>query len=188
MLPVGDFDRGLEVLPPTFIDWQGLLYSGGKHVFSEAMISKYLPSGTLKNSQDNVFYMFVFSPSPKHHYLMNHNSKGFRLGMAWTGKSYIQSGARGLDLLHELTHAIGLSHAGNKHGETTTNPDYSDEYGRVESNAFGFDIWEMQAIPPVSEQGETHDYMSYNRIDPTWVSLYTWQTIALLLGQPELDV
>ena len=46
----------------------------------------------------------------------------------------------------------------------------------------------MQAIPPVSEEGETYDYMSYNFTDLAWVTIYTWESIAILLGQPALDV
>jgi hypothetical protein len=95
---------------------------------------------------------------------------------------------RPLELVHELTHTLGLSHAGDAYGETTSNLDYPDPTGRVEWNAYGFDVWEMQPIPPISETGETHDFMSYNSLDPAWVSLYTWETIGALLGQPELDV
>ena len=111
-----------------------------------------------------------------------------RLGLAWTGKPYVQSSADSLELVHELTHAIGLSHAGNQHGETTFNPDYPDDSGRVEPDAYGFDIWEMRAIPPVSAESVTHDYMSYNSTDPAWVSIYTWKTIAQILGQSDLEV
>jgi hypothetical protein len=46
----------------------------------------------------------------------------------------------------------------------------------------------MRAIPPVSENGETHDYMSYDKENPDWVSIYTWKAIGELLGQPDLDV
>ena len=58
----------------------------------------------------------------------------------------------------------------------------------MEPNAYGFDIWEMQAVPPLSQAGETHDCMSYNSLDPAWVSLYTWKALGGLLGQPDLDV
>ena len=92
------------------------------------------------------------------------------------------------ELVHELTHAIGLSHAGNGYGEAISNPDYPDPSGRVESYAYGFDIWNMQPIPPATKHGETHDFMSYNSFDPAWVSIYTWEAIASLLGQPNLDV
>ncbi len=66
--------------------------------------------------------------------------------------------------------------------ETTTNPDYLDPSGRVEPEAYGFDIWEMQVIPPLAADGETQDYMSYNKNTPTWVSIYTWKAVARLLG------
>ena len=91
-------------------------------------------------------------------------------------------------MAHELTHAIGLSHAGHMHGETTWNPEYPDEHGRVEAQAYGFDVWEMQVIPPVTADGETHDYMSYARENLSWTSIYTWESVARLLGQPGLDV
>ena len=110
------------------------------------------------------------------------------MGLAWTGKPYAQSAARPRDLIHELTHAIGLSHAGSMNGEITTNSDYPDPTGRIESNAYGFDIWELRAIPPTGPDGETYDYMSYNRDNPFWISIYTWEAIAELLGQPGLDV
>ena len=58
----------------------------------------------------------------------------------------------------------------------------------MEPNAYGFDIWKLQAVPPYSPAGETHDFMSYNSLDPAWVSIYIWETIAELLGQPDLDV
>jgi len=46
----------------------------------------------------------------------------------------------------------------------------------------------MEVIPPVSDQGSAHDFMSYDRSNPEWVSIYTWKTLAQLLGQPNLDV
>ena len=188
MLPVGDLDRGLTLLPPISVEWQGLLYEDGVHVFAEAMIDQHLPGGVLEAGGDSVIHLFVFSADRRYNFLVNYNSDGMRLGLAWNGKPYAQTGARGLEMVHELTHAIGLSHAGNGYGEATTNTDYPDPSGRVESNAYGFDVWEMRAVPPVSEQGATHDFMSYNSLDPAWVSVYTWEAIGNLLGQPNLDV
>jgi hypothetical protein len=188
MLPVGDIDLGLRILPPIKVEWQGLLFENGEHVFAEAMIKRYLPGGDLSVSEDGIIHLFVFNSTMRYWHIVNKNSSGMRLGLAWTGKPYAQSGARGDDLVHELTHAIGLSHAGNENGENTSNPDYPDPSGRVESYAYGFDIWEMRAIPPVSENGETHDYMSYDKENPDWVSIYTWKAIGELLGQPDLDV
>jgi len=188
LLPIGDRDQGLEVLPPTYVDWQGPLFADGNYLFAEEMIQKYLPGGSLKKNQDGIYHIFLFSSDTKHNFLVNYNSNGVRLGLAWKGKPYVQSSANGLELVHELTHALGLSHAGNQYGEAAFNPDYPDESGRVEPDAYGFDIWEMRTIPPISEQGETHDFMSYNSTDPAWVSIYTWETISSLLGQPELDV
>ncbi len=188
MLPVGDPDRGLMLLPPIDVEWQGLLYEDGRHVFAEAMIDQYLPGGSLRGNQGGTIHLFVFSADGRHNFLVNYNPDGMRLPLAWTGRPYAQSGARGLELVHELTHAIGLSHAGDQYGETTTNPDYPDPSGRVESDAYGFDIWEMVAVPPVSQGIETHDFMSDNSLDPAWVSIYTWETVGNLLGQPNLDV
>ncbi len=188
MLPVGDLDRGLTILPAIDIQWQGPLYEDDRHVFPEAMIQGYLPDGKLKDRQDNMIHVFIFTDAPNHDFLTYNNSGGVWVNLAWTGKPYVQCAARPRDLIHELTHAIGLSHAGNQNGESTTNSDYPNPSGRVETNAFGFDIWEMLAILSVSEGGETHDYMSYNSTDPFWVSIYTWDAIANLLGQPGLDV
>jgi hypothetical protein len=187
-LPVGDLDRGLVLLPPIDVEWKGLLYENDAHIFAEAMISQYFPGGVLDSSEDGVIHLFVFSSIVEHWFMVKFTSDGVNLDLAWKSKPYAQGGAYGQSLLHELTHAIGLSHAGNMYGETTTNPDYPDPSGRVEPNAYGFDIWEMQAVPPVSERGETHDYMSYNSTDPAWVSIYTWKAIGNLLGQPGLDV
>ncbi len=55
-------------------------------------------------------------------------------------------------------------------------------HGQVESNAYGFDLLALQAIPPTNacDTGHTHDFMSYG-CSP-WVSLYTWQAIASWLG------
>ena len=188
MLPVGDLGRGLVLLPPIDVEWQGLLYQDGRHVFAEAMIDQYLPGGSLHGNQGGTIHLFVFSADGRHNFLVNFNQDGMRLPLAWTGWPYAQGGARGLELVHELTHAIGLSHAGDQYGETTTNPDYPDPSGRVESDAYGFDIWEMVAVPPVSQGIETHDFMSDNSLDPAWVSIYTWETVGNLLGQPNLDV
>jgi hypothetical protein len=96
----------------------------------------------------------------------------------------VQAGARSYELVHELGHAIGLDHAGNKHGEKSYDPDYPDDCGRVEPDAYGFDTRSMQAVPPDSVYGETHDFMSYERSKPVWVSLYNWTKLAQLLGQP----
>jgi hypothetical protein len=186
LLPIGDGERGIMVLEPTYIPWNGPLSVDGNHIFKEAMIQQYLPGGSEMKNQDRVYHVFIFSPSTRHRYLVNSFFEGARLGLASLGGSYVQAGARGSELVHELTHAIGLDHAGNKHGETTYNPDYPDDCGRVEPNAYGFDVWSMQAIPPDFGLEGTHDFMSYDGSNPEWVSIYTWKTVAGLLGQPNL--
>jgi hypothetical protein len=188
MLPVGDFGHGLNLFDPIDVEWQGLLYQNERHIFAEAMVAQHLPGGSLRGNQGGTLHLFLFSSDGKHRFLVNYNQDGMRLPLAWTGWPYAQSGARPLELVHELTHAIGLSHAGNGYGEVTSNPDYPDPSGRVEPNAYGFDVWRLQAISPHSPVGVTHDFMSYNSLDPAWVSIYTWETIANLLGQPDLDV
>jgi hypothetical protein len=96
----------------------------------------------------------------------------------------VQAGARGSELSHELGHALGLDHAGNGHREHSLNPDYPDDHGRVEANAYGFDVGSIQAIPPDFGLEGTHDFMSYDGSNPEWTSIYTWETLTNLLGQP----
>lgn len=157
----------------------------GKYVFAETMIQQYLPGGSLKANHDGVYHVFLFNPSKKHWDQVNALFEGAKTGMAWIGKSYVQAGARGSELAHEIAHAVGLDHAGSKHGEATFDPDYPDDCGRVEANAYGFDVWTMQAVPPDSDQGSTHDFMSYDRSNPEWVSIYTWKKLTQLLSKPD---
>ncbi len=99
-------------------------------------------------------------------------------------------------LAQESGHAgPALAHAGSSDGELPPiDPLYPDPHGAIEANAYGFDIFAMQAIPPVDGSGgHTHDYMSYggnNNMDmsyPTdrgliWTSLYTWNGIRTWLN------
>jgi hypothetical protein len=98
------------------------------------------------------------------------------------------AGACGPTLAQEAAHSISVSHAGNSHGEEAGggfNPDYPGFHGQVEANAFGFDVWNMQVIPP--DIGEhTHDYMSYG--GNAWTSIYTWEQIAGLFGAADIEV
>jgi len=185
LFPIGDGENGMVVLEPEYVTWNGPLKADGKHVFAESMIEQYLPGGSLENDRDGVVHIFLFSPSLRHRYDVNTLFEGAKTGLAWIGKPYVQAGARGSELAHELAHAVGLDHAGHKHGEATQNPDYPDDCGRVEANAYGFDVWTMQAAPPDYDHDGTHDFMSYGRSDPKWVSIYTWKAIAQLLGQPD---
>jgi hypothetical protein len=184
LLPIGDGDWGTVVLPPTRVAWSGPLKVDGESVFAEAMIQRYFPDGSLEGGQSSTYHLFLFSPSTYHETIVARSERR-SLGLAWVGKPYVQTPTRGPELAHELTHAIGLSHAGNGHGEADGggfNPDYPDDRGRVEGNAYGFDLWAMRAIPPDGGLEGTHDYMSYGP-DPKWVSIYTWKKIAHLIGQ-----
>lgn len=96
-------------------------------------------------------------------------------------------GACGPTLAQETFHAGGgVNHSGNSHLEIRgggSNPLYPNMHGAVESNAFGFDLLALQAIPPTDpcDTGHTHDFMSYG-CSP-WVSVYTWQGIAAWLAR-----
>ena len=189
LLPIGDGAWGMVILPQTRVAWHGPLKEGDERVFAEAMIERYFPGGSLETSQPGVYHLFLFSPSTYHETMVGRSERG-SLGMAWVGRPYVQAPTRGPTLVHELTHAIGLSHAGNRNGEADGggfNADYPDARGRVEPNAYGFDLWSMRAIPPDGGREGTFDYMSYGP-DSHWVSIYTWENAARLLGQPNLGV
>ena len=98
----------------------------------------------------------------------------------------------GPTLAQEALHSISVNHAGNSHGEDAGgghNPDYPGEHGQVEDNAYGFDVWEMRAVPP-DIGGNTHDFMSYGWTSSAnaWVSIYTWEQIAGLFGATDINV
>ncbi len=89
---------------------------------------------------------------------------------------------------HESAHAgPGRTHAGGFHGSVGgVDLDYPDPsgHGAVEANTYGFDIFAMQAIPPVDSRGRhTHDYMSYGSdSDFKWTSFYTWNGLRTWLN------
>lgn len=80
----------------------------------------------------------------------------------------------------EAGHSIGLNHASNAHGERNggpVDPSYPGDHGQIEEDAFGFDIYNLDVVPPDSScEGHTHDFMSYG-CATRWVSVYTWNKI-----------
>jgi hypothetical protein len=185
LLPIGEGAWGLLVLPPTRVTWEGPLRRDDRYPFAETMVRRHLPGGSLKGSQPGIYYLFLLTRLPYYRHFPGDRGPG----MAWVGKSYVQARTYGPTIVHELTHAIGLDHAGNGHGEVNGggfNPDYPDEKGRVEPNAYGFDLASMKAVPPDPYGQRTYDFMSYGP-GAKWVSIYTWENIARLLGQPNVD-
>jgi hypothetical protein len=104
----------------------------------------------------------------------------------------LTSGTCGPTLAQEATHALGLNHACNAtpciHGDEQGggfDPSYPDAHGSVETDAFGFDTWNMVVVPPDTGSDHTHDFMSYggdfgnpfSATSPKWVSMYTWQNV-----------
>lgn len=115
------------------------------------------------------------------------NDCGGRAGMPFP---VFWAGACGRTVAQEAWHAGGgVNHAGNQHGELNdsgSDPGYPDNHGGIESNAYGFDVVDIQAIPPDDGAGNhTHDFMSYGGA-PQWVSIYTWQNIANWLGASDI--
>ncbi len=94
------------------------------------------------------------------------------------------AGACGPTLAHESAHAgPARNHAGGVHGSIgAIDSSYPDPHGGIEPNAYGFDIFAMQAVPPVGRITHTHDYMSYGRRELVWTSQYTWNAIRTWLG------
>ena len=106
-------------------------------------------------------------------------------------------GACGPVFAHETAHTQGRTHACSAapcaHGEErggAIDPSYPTPDGAIEANAYGFDIWNMVAVPPERFE-HTHDFMSYGgRVrDPfgsrsIWVSMYTWQSLRRAFQTP----
>jgi hypothetical protein len=91
---------------------------------------------------------------------------------------------------HEAAHTIGLTHSGNPsvHGGIGSNdPRYPDPHGALEPRAYGFDIWNLQAIPPTGSVSHTHDFMLGVSTPPDWVSIYTWEKLADAFGTSDLS-
>lgn len=87
----------------------------------------------------------------------------------------------------EATHTLGRAHASTDHKEDPPiDPGFPQDHGKVESGLYGFDLWELQAVPP-SVGGHTHDYMSYGGM-PKWTSIYTWTFVASTYGQNAIRV
>jgi hypothetical protein len=92
------------------------------------------------------------------------------------------AGTCGPTVAQEAAHSLSLDHAQNAHGELAGggfDPSYPGLHGEVEAGTYGFDTWELRAVPPNLE-GHTHDFMSYG--PNQWVSLYTWQNLSRLFG------
>ena len=103
-----------------------------------------------------------------------HDGRG-RLG---EGLCYAKAHNFGLtSASHELGHAIGLLHAGPPpgHGSECINEDFCESswpYPHGTTGAFGFDVFDMEVIPPGITESDPHDFMSYGK--PSWVSPRTW--------------
>jgi hypothetical protein len=89
------------------------------------------------------------------------------------------AGACGSTFAQEAAHTLGNNHASNAHGEAgggPVDPNYPGIHGEIEPWAYGFDLVQMIAVPPVQRGLHTHDFMSYGG-EPRWVSLYTWNKL-----------
>ncbi len=104
-------------------------------------------------------------------------------GGAGTGPNaspLFHAGTCGPTLAQEAAHTLDLGHAGNAHGEQAGggfDPRYPGAHGQVEAQSYGFDVWDLRAVPPDTPTGHRHDFMSYGGA-PEWVSVYTWEKVA----------
>ena len=99
------------------------------------------------------------------------------------------TGACGSTFAQEAAHSIGRNHASNAHGESgggPVDPSYPGPHGEIGANAYGFDIYDIRAIPPTQGSTHTHDFMSYGG-EPRWVSPYTWDNLANIFGAAAID-
>jgi hypothetical protein len=113
-------------------------------------------------------------------------------GMAGIGHPPLfHAGACGPTVAQEATHSIGSTHACPEvpcaHDEEeggSIDPAYPGPHGEVEPHAYGFDVFNMRAVPPENDSGHVHDFMSYG--GNFWVSLYTWNAVADAFDAPEI--
>ncbi|GEM_PF-6863280 len=200
LLPIAEGSAGMVVMPPIPETWETgrcdrSPTSEDSRDFDVTMIRRHFPGGAREGDPLGVYRMFIF----------NDNNTWINGGYGFCGTSHLVADTGKFTILHELTHCIGLDHAGTGHCERLNSScigGYPDDHGQIEPNAFGFDTFLMSAISPQLqrrpeglegdpcqplEMERPHDYMSGGPGLNKWTSLYTWETIASLLGQPDVD-
>lgn len=181
-VPAGSNSRSnMLILPPRSESYTGHFRTeAANRKFRRQMVRRYFPSGDFDRPDRGDYYLFLFDGT-------NNCS-----GHAYLKSAFVKSSACGVVFTHELTHAIGQSHAGNGHGEGGGggyDHDYPGSHGQVESDTFGFDVYAMTVTPPLAPdapQGVTHDFMSYGGA-PNWTSRYQWGRVAEHLDAPEIS-
>ncbi|MBW8010177.1 MAG: hypothetical protein FVQ83_02890 [Chloroflexi bacterium] len=132
------------------------------------------PAGILR---PYAFLPMVFSPS-------SFIGCSGRAGMF--GPPLFFTGACGSTFAQEAAHTLSRLHARGLHREDDgLDASYPGLHGQVEDFSFGFDVWDMRAIPPLPG-GARHDFMSYG--GSKWVSIYTWEALAGLYSAPTIEV
>ena len=132
-------------------------------------------------------YPGIGGPPNPYYYLpmiiSRHTPHGCGGGAAIGKFDVFSAGACRSVLTHEASHTIG-----REHSDTLHLINHPQDNGAMETNAVGFDIYELRAIPPYdgSPSNHTHDYMSYGS-PPKWTSLYSWEGIADAFGATLID-